>query len=61
MSAGNPGDHIQGKGSVTSKDGIQDPLEDLKPQHTRHVSIRFRRKKEAPGPKGAAVMGETPG
>lgn len=59
--AGTHGDHIRGKGSVKSKDGIQDSLEDLKPQHTRHVSIRFRRRKEAPGSKGAAVMGETPG
>ncbi|XP_034378846.1 piezo-type mechanosensitive ion channel component 1 isoform X2 [Arvicanthis niloticus] len=55
--AGTPRDHIQGKGSVESKGGIQDPLEDLKPPHTRHISIRFRRKKDAPGPKGAAVMG----
>lgn len=59
--AGTPRDHIQGKGSVKSKRGIQDPPEDLKPPHTRHLSIRFRRKKDAPGPKGAAVMGEAPG
>ncbi|XP_029388286.1 piezo-type mechanosensitive ion channel component 1 isoform X3 [Mus pahari] len=54
--AGAPGDHIQGKGSVRSKDGIQDPPEDLKPRHTRHISIRFRKRKETPGPKGTAVM-----
>lgn len=57
---GTPRDHIQGKGSVRSKDGIQDP-EDLKPRHTRHISLRFRRRKETPGPKGTAVMGESPG
>lgn len=59
--AGTPRDHIQGKGSVRSKDEIQDPLEDLKPQHTRHISIRFRRRKETSEPKGTAVMGESPG
>lgn len=59
--AGTPRDHIQGKGDVRSKDGIQEPLEDPKPQHKRHISIRFRRKKKTPGPKGAAAMGESPG
>lgn len=54
--AGTPRDHIQGKGSIRSKDVIQDPPEDLKPRHTRHISIRFRRRKETPGPKGTAVM-----
>ena len=59
--AGTPRDHIQGKGSVRSEGGVHDPPEDLKPQHTRNISIRFRRRKETPGPKGAAVMGENPG
>lgn len=58
---GTPRDHIQGKGSVRSKDGIQDPPEELKPRHTRHIGIRFRRRKETQGPKGAAVMGESLG
>lgn len=53
---GTPKDHNQGKGSVRSKDEIQDPPEDLKPQHRRHISIRFRRRKETQGPKGAAVV-----
>ncbi|XP_028736679.1 piezo-type mechanosensitive ion channel component 1 isoform X1 [Peromyscus leucopus] len=54
--AATPRDHIQGKGDVISKDGIQEPLEDPKPQHKRHISIRFRRKKKTPGPKGAVAM-----
>lgn len=58
--AGTPRDHIQRKGSVRSKDEIQESLEDLKPQQMRHISIRFRRKKKTPGPKGAAAMGESP-
>lgn len=59
--AGIPRDHIQGKGSVSSKDGVQEPQENLKPQHTKHFSIRFRKRKETPGPKGAAALGESPG
>ena len=58
--AGTPRDHIQGKGSIRSKDGIQEPLEDLKPQQMRHINIRFRRKKKTPGPKGTAAIGESP-
>lgn len=57
---GTPKDHIQGKGNVKSKDGIQEPLEDLKPQNTRHIGIRFRRRKKTLRPKGAAATGEKP-
>uniref|UniRef100_A0A8C6REC7 Piezo-type mechanosensitive ion channel component 1 n=1 Tax=Nannospalax galili TaxID=1026970 RepID=A0A8C6REC7_NANGA len=39
-----------------SKDGISEPPEDLKPQDARRISLRFRRKKETLGPKGAATI-----
>lgn len=61
VSPGAPRDHSQGKGSVRSEDGVHDPPENLKPQNTRNISIRFRRRKETPGPKGTAVVGESPG
>uniref|UniRef100_A0A8C6W8Y4 Piezo-type mechanosensitive ion channel component 1 n=1 Tax=Nannospalax galili TaxID=1026970 RepID=A0A8C6W8Y4_NANGA len=54
--AGAPKDHVPAKASIRSKDGISEPPEDLKPQDARRISLRFRRKKETLGPKGAATI-----
>lgn len=55
---GAPKDHILSKVSVKSKDEISESLEDLKPQESRPISLRLRRK-ETPGPKGAAAIGKS--
>ncbi|XP_047383730.1 piezo-type mechanosensitive ion channel component 1 isoform X2 [Sciurus carolinensis] len=47
-------DHIQAEARA-SEDGAPEPQVDRKPQDTRRISLRFRRKKERPGPKGAAA------
>nr|XP_045017795.1 piezo-type mechanosensitive ion channel component 1 isoform X2 [Jaculus jaculus] len=47
-------DHQRGA-SVRSEDGTSEPPVDLKPQDTRRISLRFRRK-ETPAHKGAAAL-----
>nr|XP_013001447.1 piezo-type mechanosensitive ion channel component 1 isoform X3 [Cavia porcellus] len=44
-----------------SRDGATELQVDLKPQDTRRLSLRFRRKKGSPGPKGAVALGAADG
>ncbi|XP_013363415.1 PREDICTED: piezo-type mechanosensitive ion channel component 1 isoform X3 [Chinchilla lanigera] len=49
-------DPVQVDERVGSGDGAPEPHVDLKPQDTRRISLRFR-KKESPGPKGTVALG----
>lgn len=51
-------DHIQVEARAVPEDGVPEPQVDRRPQDTRRISLRFRRRKERPGPSGATAMGE---
>ncbi|KAG3256695.1 piezo type mechanosensitive ion channel component 1, transcript variant X2 [Ictidomys tridecemlineatus] len=49
-------DYIQVEARAVPEDGAPEPQVDFRPQDTRRISLRFRRRKERPGPAGAAAM-----
>ncbi|XP_071460531.1 piezo-type mechanosensitive ion channel component 1 isoform X3 [Marmota flaviventris] len=48
-------DDIQVEARAVPEDGAPEPQVDFRPQDTRRISLRFRRRKERPGPAGAAA------